>query len=195
MNKKSLAMKLSRLKQIENNSAELEQYQTPSEVAADILWQAYLAGDVEGKVVADLGCGNGVFGIGAYLLGAEKVYFVDVDEELLKIAKENSSEGEFVKGDVSSFSERVDTVIMNPPFGVQNRKADKPFLEKAMTIADNVYSLHKIESEQFISSVVLDYDFEVVSVTSLRFLIKKVYEFHKKEKHYVDVGLWHLRKV
>ena len=34
------------------------------------------------------------------------------------------------------------TTIMNPPFGVQTRSADRIFLEKAFSFSDVVYSIH-----------------------------------------------------
>ena len=44
---------------------------------------------VEGRVVADFGCGNGILGIGALLLGAKQVYFVEKDHDVVEIMKEN----------------------------------------------------------------------------------------------------------
>ena len=52
---------------------ELEQYPTPPDIAAHMLLAAAEEGDIEGKLIADLGCGGGVLGIGAALLGAERV--------------------------------------------------------------------------------------------------------------------------
>jgi len=43
-----------------------------------------------GMTVLDLGCGTGVLGIGALLLGA-KVYFVESDGSALEIARNNPS--------------------------------------------------------------------------------------------------------
>ena len=53
LNKKSLAIFLSKLKKQESVSASLEQYPTDSDSAAHILWHAYMSGDIEDKVVAD----------------------------------------------------------------------------------------------------------------------------------------------
>ncbi|HEV8361491.1 MAG TPA: 50S ribosomal protein L11 methyltransferase, partial [Candidatus Thermoplasmatota archaeon] len=50
--------------------AELEQYQTPAPIAADLVYRALAAGDVAGKRVLDLGCGTGILAIGAALVGA-----------------------------------------------------------------------------------------------------------------------------
>lgn len=47
--------------------------------------------DIENKEVLDLGCGSGILSIGALLLGANHVNMVDIDENSVKIAKENTS--------------------------------------------------------------------------------------------------------
>ena len=45
--------------------------------------------DIRAKVVADLGCGCGMLSIAAVLVGADKVYGVDIDCDALGICKEN----------------------------------------------------------------------------------------------------------
>ena len=77
MKKKEIEIILSGLRTFDKQKLSLEQYQTESHIVADLLWHAFMQRDIEGKVVADFGCGNGVFGIGALLLAAEKVFFVD----------------------------------------------------------------------------------------------------------------------
>ena len=197
MNKKELAIKLSRLKPLKEYDISLEQYQTESELAAEALWLAYLNNDIKGKIVADFGCGNGIFGCGALILGASKVYFIDKDEKAFKIANENckNKKSEFLNIDISKFNKKIDTVIMNPPFGVQKRKADKIFLETAMRNSKVIYSIHKIESKKFIEMLTKENNFTVESIVEVDFLLKKSYEFHKKSKYYVRIGLWVIRKI
>ena len=196
MNKKQLTIFLSKLKKFENPKVELEQYYTNEEVAAEILWYAFMNGDIEGKVIADFGCGNGILGIGCLVLGASKVYFVDKDKDSIEIAKENNEfdNAEFLNIDVSEFDNKVDLVIENPPFGVQNRKADKPFLEKAMNVADKIYTIHKIESNGFINALCKENGFVVKDIIEFDFSIKKTMEFHKKKEHKFRVGCWILEK-
>ena len=86
--KSKLAIQLSKLKVFETAKIKLEQYPTDSEIAADILWNAFMQHDIEGKVIADLGAGTGVLGIGALLLNAKKVCFVEKDKEAVKLLKE-----------------------------------------------------------------------------------------------------------
>lgn len=196
MNKKQLEIYLSKLKTLENKKIRLEQYQIEGSLAAEMLVLA--EDDIKGKVVADLGCGNGILGIGALLLGVKKVYFVDLDKESIKIAKGNVKEfsnAEFFNCDIKDFNKKVDTVVMNPPFGVQKRKADKVFLETAMKIAENIYSIHKIESSKFIEALAKEYNFEIAGIVKTRFLLKKSYQFHKKKNYYVDIGIWILKRI
>lgn len=47
--------------------------------------------DIDNKEVLDLGCGSGILSIGALLLGAKHVNMVDIDENSVKIAKENTA--------------------------------------------------------------------------------------------------------
>ena len=137
--KSSLGIQLSRLNSFSKPVLRLEQYPTDPEIAASLLWDATMQGDIEGKSIADLGCGTGILGIGALILGAGDVSFFDVDEEALDVAKENLKivglQGSLNKLDISDVSGSFDTVIMNPPFGAQARHADRRFLEKAIELA------------------------------------------------------------
>ncbi|WP_099209693.1 METTL5 family protein [Thermococcus henrietii] len=186
MRKKHLAMLLSRLEGFPEPKPELEQYRTPGDVAAELLWLAHSAGDIEGKVVADLGTGTGVLAVGAKLLGAERVYAVEVDGKALKVARKNAeragAEIEFINADVSEFEEKVDTVIMNPPFGSQRKGADRPFLLKAFEVADRVYSIHlaKPEVRNFIKKFSADNGFTAIRLTTVPFEIPAQFRFHRK---------------
>ena len=58
--KSSLAVALSKLKGFEKPKVKKEQYMTDSEVAADILWNAFMDGYIDDKTIADLGSGTGI---------------------------------------------------------------------------------------------------------------------------------------
>lgn len=195
MNKKKLAIELSKLKKLDKLNVNLEQYQTEGDFASELLLLASINSDINGKVVADFGCGNGILGIGALLLGAKFVYFLDSDKNALDICKENLSNFSDNKyklslGDISNFNNKINTVIMNPPFGVQKRKADKVFLETAMQYAARIYSIHKIEAKNFINALCKDNGFKILDVLEREFTIKKSYKFHTKSKYGFRVGIW-----
>ena len=94
MRLKQLVGELQRCETWAKPKVELEQYPTPPEIAAHMLLAAHAEGDLEGRLVADLGCGGAVLGIGAALLGAEHVLAVDVDEAALEVAAQNIEDAE-----------------------------------------------------------------------------------------------------
>ena len=187
-----LAIELSKLKELSKNNVSLEQYQTPSDIAAKVLWWAYMQGDIEGKIIADFGCGNGILGIGCLLLNAKEVYFVDED---IKLAKENSKKGIFFEKNVKKFNKKVDVVVQNPPFGVQREHADREFLKKAFDVSEIIYSFHKIESENFINKFCKDNNFIAKKIFVFDFPLKRTQKFHKQELYKVKVGVWEIRKI
>ncbi|MEM2131429.1 MAG: METTL5 family protein [Candidatus Woesearchaeota archaeon] len=198
--KKQLAILLSRLKAFEKPSFLLEQYPTDSEIAAEIIWNASQLGDLDNKVIADLGCGTGILGIGCLFLNAKKVYFVDIDNRQLKNLDNNLKlmalkNYEIVLSDVKNFNIKVDVVIQNPPFGTKKEHADKIFLEKAFQIAKVIYSFHKIESKNFIEAISKDNDFQITHYFEFDFPLKNTMAFHEKKVKKIKVGCWRLEKI
>lgn len=193
MKKKQLEMSLQRLKLLEDPSSMLEQYPTPAYIASDVLWEAFGAGDIEGRAVADLGCGNGIFSIGAKLLGADIVVGLDIDERAIKVASENARalgvDVEFVVSEVSSFGGEFDTTIQNPPFGAQTRHADRAFIEKAIEISPTVYSLHNEVGMDFVSQMTDSLGASCKAVKRYKFEIPYAFEFHRKTIEVVSVVL------
>lgn len=202
--KKHLAIILSTIKDFDSSIAELEQYLTPSEIAAEMLWVAYMDGNINGKKVFDFGCGTGIFSLGAALLGAKSVKGFDLDEKAIEIAKKNEKiieqtkipavKVEFVHTDIFQVEEQCDTVLMNPPFGIQKEGADKIFLEKAFQTAEVVYSIHKFGTENFIEKFAVENGFKAMQLTERTFNLKPTMAFHEKLRHPVKVMLWKFSK-
>jgi putative methylase len=201
--KKELAVILSQLQGIEHPVMALEQYETPSEIAADWIWQAALLGDVAGKTILDAGCGSGILGIGVLLLGAKKVYFVEKSEQLIAQCQENIrtieeayeiGEPIMLHQDIAVFDERVDVVFQNPPFGTKIRHSDRIFLEKAFALADVVYSMHKWSTKAFVEAMARDAAFRIDRLWRYEFPLKRTLPYHRKLTVVIDVGLWRLVK-
>lgn len=204
MKKKELELVLSQLHSFEQPKVRLEQYPTDAPLVADLLWNAFQRGHIKGKTVADLGCGSGILGFGALLLGARKVYFVDVDKDALFVAKKNKIllekilrkklSSEFVHSDVGAFDKRVQVVIENPPFGVKETHRDKLFLLKAMELAPVVYSFHKLSTKEFVTAFAKENGYKVAYFHTYRFPIKQAFWFHTSRIKHIDVGCWCLTK-
>lgn len=201
-----LAVMLSKLEGLKEPKVSVEQYPTESEICAFVLWQAYYLNDIKCKVIADLGCGNGILGIGALILGAKKVYFIDIDKNVLKIAKRNVNKIKsecWVEGEAEFVCENVvcdkldimcDVVVQNPPFGVKVRHQDRNFLVSAFKLAPVVYSFHKSVCKLFVRNFSKRYGFKVSHEWDFLFPIKAMYKFHKRRIKRIKVSCLRLIK-
>ncbi|KAL0963824.1 hypothetical protein UPYG_G00314100 [Umbra pygmaea] len=182
----------------------LEQYPTSPHIAACMLYTIHNTfDDIEGKLVADLGCGCGVLSIGAAMLEAGLCVGFDIDDNALEIFKRNTEEFELtnidlIQSDISSlgsdsYAKRFDTVIMNPPFGTKhNPGMDMQFLKTALTMATTaVYSLHKTTTRDHIQKKASDWGVNMEVIAELRYDLPASYKFHKKKS--VDIKVDFLR--
>jgi len=211
---------LSQVKPHPSPSVRLEQYTTSESVAATMLHlAAYTYGDILGKRVLDLGCGTGRLALGCVFLGAESAVGVDIDKSAVKLAAENSARLNFktkvdwVVSDVNAVNGKFDTVLQNPPFGVQKRGADRVFLEKALQVASAVYSLHNhpftdetlakrlrkvglltVEASPFIAKFVKEHGGVIEAVYAMLLSIPRMFDFHTKARSEIIVDLYIIRK-
>ena len=211
LTKKQLEIVLSKLKSPENPKENLEQYTIPSNLAAEILNLASLSGDIAGKTVFDFGCGSGRLAIGAAMLGAKKVVAIDVDKNVIELAKENAQAAnagvavEFVCDDIENFSGECDTIVQNPPFGMRGQKhTDRIFLKKAIECGKKIYSLHRGDYEgekkhkktrEFLKKFVEQNHGQVLSIKEFKFDIPYMFKFHKKPKVTYNIDLFVIEKV
>jgi putative methylase len=219
--KLDLELFLSQIKPHPSPKASLEQYTVSESVAATMLYfAAYANNDIIGKTVLDLGCGTGRLALAAAFLGAQLVIGVDIDKIAIKTAAENSEKTglkakvTWVAGDINTISGKFDTVLQNPPFGVQTRAADRRFLEKALEVSRTIYSLHnhpcvdrqlikmlkantgtlvQVSPSPFIKKYVEDHNGAVEAVYAVLMTIPRMFDFHTKAKHDFVIDL-HLIK-
>jgi len=193
MKQRKLEILLEEIEGFSDPELELEQYQTPSTLAAEILHFAYMQGDLEDSV-QDLGCGTGILAIGAKLLGAKTVFGYDSDLKALEAAKSNARklgvEVEFVLSDISEVTGHVKTTLMNPPFGARVKGKDRPFLSIALKTSEVIYSIHNRGSlgfiQKFIKPAIITHSYVA------KFPIKRTFDFHTKEREVIEVEIYRI---
>jgi putative methylase len=215
--KLDLELFLSKMTPQPSPQAHLEQYPISESTASTMLYiAAYVNNDIISKTVLDLGCGAGRLALGAAYLGARKVVGVDIDKSAIETAVENSLKNgltekvQWIIGDISTIVDHFDTVLQNPPFGVQTRKADRAFLAKALEVGNSVYSLHnhpqtdkqlikklktnnrflQISPTPFLRKFIEQHHGIVKAVYAIPMTIPRMFEFHTKIKHDYIVDLY-----
>lgn len=200
MKKRLLEMILQEMTEVLNPDPRLEQYPTPADIGADLLFRAYGYGDIAERTICEPGCGKGMLALGAALLGAESVTGFDTDRMAVDVAnmnldslidREYEIEGEFFTQKLPGFEteEMWDTIIMNPPFGGQKPGADRPFLEFAAEHCDVMYSLHLAKTEKFVVGFLGERGMKAEVLGRYTFPIKHMFAFHTKEEQEFEVAL------
>jgi putative methylase len=203
-----------------NPQVHLEQYTVSEQIAANMLYiAAYVNDDVVGKSVLDLGCGTGRLALGASFVGAGDVVGIDIDRSAIQTASANSKKVglgsvQWVLGDIGAVVECFDTVLQNPPFGVQTREADRAFLVKALEVGRSIYSLHshpevdarlikqlkasqgflQVQASPFLERFIAQHGGSVNAVYAMVMTIPRMFDFHTKLKHDFVIDMYIIKK-
>ncbi len=207
MLKRDLEFLLQKIEEPRSPKLDLEQYITPASIAADMLWEVFMRRDIENKIVADMGCGTGRLLLGAIFLGASLAIGIDIDPNILEIPlnyiyrhnviRELPGLYDIIVSDVENLPiRRIDTVIMNPPFGLRSRTSDIVFLEKAFEVTKTVYSLHLANEKNrvFIKKFAAKKGFSSEILKTYNYPIRQLHEAHRRRIYYIKVDYWRFRR-
>lgn len=88
------------------------------------------------------------------------------------------------------------TTIMNPPFGVQHKTADRIFLEKAFSFSDVVYSIHLANKNvhKFILNYIKKFNWRVDNVIPFNMILEKSFKFHTRKIKKIEVNIYRFLK-
>ncbi|MHB1434583.1 MAG: METTL5 family protein [Thermoplasmata archaeon] len=172
---------------------------TPPERAAELLLDAWHRGDIEECAVADLGSGTGILALGAALLGARSVVGWEIDRASVAIARDWAMRwrlpAEFHAAEVREANGRVDTVVMNPPFGAQRAGADREFWAAAFRLRPRrVYAFALSASRSFIARRAVQSDARIVDLRPVPWDLPAVFPHHRARSRPLKVDRWVLER-
>ncbi|MFX1452908.1 MAG: METTL5 family protein [Promethearchaeota archaeon] len=205
--KKALINLIQTTKSFNNPKIELEQYCIDANCAVDIIYYAgFENNDINGAFIIDLGAGTGRLSIASAFFKAAYILSVDIDLEALNILKENiitlelsniiyplNADIEYLEISRRFLPKKMKvTTIMNPPFGVQSKFADRNFLEKAFYFSDIVYSIHLRNKKvhKFISTYVEKYGWKVENLLPFEMVLEKAFPFHTQKAKEIKVDVY-----
>jgi len=158
----------------------------------------------------DFGAGTGRLSLSSAFLNPHKIISIDMDYAALKILRENIAYLQIKNiifplcSDVKNFKLRssfIDsapsiTTIMNPPFGVQTRGADRIFLNTAFSISDIVYSIHLANQkvQKFIDNFARNNNWHIDYILPYNMILDKTFKFHEKKRKKIDVNVYRFVK-
>ena len=205
MRPKHLAMALSKLTAHPCSNVKLEQYATEGDLASYWMLAVDELDGIAGKTVADLGAGNGILGIACLMLGAAQVQFVECDPAAIQVLcdnlstldadlKERATVHAVQLGKETVDLDNVDLVVMNPPWGVQQAKADRPFLMAAFT--SQASAVHVLHSDQatHLTALAAEHDWESEAVLRTDFRLPAAYQHHTKRAGTTGVQCWRFHR-
>lgn len=188
MKKIDFYREIAKLDKLGKNSLRLEQYSTDVDTAYQFIHFIDYNVSIAGKTVADLGCGNGILGISAALLGAEEVDLYDIDENAVYVAKQNIEKlqikaAKSICMDIFDVNKKYDIVVSNPPFGFQSNFSLNAFIKKVNSLADNVFFIYKDNQE--IRKIADTNGFSIYKIADIK--LEKTLPFHKKSYYSLPV--------
>jgi len=211
INKKKLISIIQNTETFTKPKIELEQYCIDAISAVDIILFAGLEyNDINNKFIVDLGSGTGRLSIASAYLKANSVLSVDIDFNALNVLKKNiralrleniifplcTDVGNLEFSKKHFFNNLKITTIMNPPFGVKKRAADRIFLEKAFSFSNVVYSIHLAGDKvfRFISKFCERFNWHIDNFFPYNLSLERTFQFHTKKTKYINVNVFRFLK-
>lgn len=201
--KRALEDRLRGLAGFSDPDISLEQYPTPTELAAHVVHLASLQGDIEGRSVVDLGAGTGVLALAAALREPARVVGLERDPAALAVARENEHQVapsiavDWVLADATRpplCPTGPVTAIFNPPFGARtgNEGADRAFLRTAASLSEVSYSIHNAGSQSFVEAFAADNAGDVTHAFRAAFELDRLYDHHDADRREIDVEVFRI---
>jgi len=212
MKKKEIVSIIQNTATFSNPKIELEQYCIDASSAVDFLYfVGFEFDDIKNRLIFDFGAGTGRLSIASAYFRATYVLSIDIDWSAIKILNKNILNLDLkhiifpICSDIDKFEISNSilpknlkiTTIMNPPFGVQKKAADRVFLEKAFKISDVVYSVHlaNVKVSKFISNYIKNLNWKIDYVYPFNMILERTFPFHSKKRKNINVEIYRFIKT
>ena len=202
MRPKHLAIELSKLTPHPQQSVELEQYATEGDLAAFLVLAIDQLDDLNCKSIVDIGSGNGVLGLGCAMIGASKITLIEADETVNNVAKSNCEKVMskyrcktkiitcMLGIDKAPIVSDIDIVVMNPPWGFQTNKADRPLIDYAFSLKPkSIYVLHSAKANH-IMAIAKNNGYQGEIVFQSNFRLPPKYSHQSRKMGQTEVRCW-----
>ncbi len=131
----------------------------------------------------------------------EKILIIEGDVEEIsknetKIKEISEKITDFHKDFISNNANPSKIVIMNPPFGIHKKGADRSFLQLSTFLSEKIYSIHFSNEKNriFIKKFMKERGFLIDSIHSQKLFIKGTYNFHKKNQKQIISNIYKFSK-
>ncbi|MHA1726190.1 MAG: METTL5 family protein [Promethearchaeota archaeon] len=211
MKKKEIMEIIQDLNNFSQPRIKLEQYCIDATSAVDIIFFAGVEfNDITNKIIFDLGAGTGRLTLASTFLHPTCIFSMDIDPNALYVLKMNLlklkpiTPVHIICANIEFFPlrmERIDKTfqictIMNPPFGVKKRHADRIFLQQAFSFSHVVYSMHLAgeKNHAFIKRYVEKLGWKIDYYFPHALIIEKTFDFHKLKSKKINVNVYRFIK-
>ena len=133
-------------------------------------------------------------------MDAKEVFGVDLDVASVRIAQKNAKtlglieKTNWIIADINCVRGTFDTILQNPPFGVQQRRSDRQFVLKSLELSRIIYSFHKSgdSNRSFIKRFIEEHGGKITNIFPMTMEIPRIFKFHTKKKHSIQVDLYRI---
>jgi putative methylase len=209
--KKELVALIDKTSTFLNPRVDLEQYCIDAVSATDFI---YFAGvefnDIQNKIVLDLGTGTGRLSLLSIFLGSKYTLSIDVDLGALLLFRKNARKFNLIPSthpihaEISTiefnpkllYNSKIITTVMNPPFGVQKKFADRVFLQKAFEYSTVVYSIHLLNKKvnRFLEKFSAERHWKIDQAFPYNLTLEKSFPFHAQKTKRIEVMIYRFTK-
>ncbi len=209
--KKEIIELIQELYSFNQPNVKFEQYCIDATSAVDLIFFAGVEfNDITNKVVFDLGAGTGRLTLASIFLHPSCIFSMDIDPSALYVLRMNLLKLKpitpihVICADIEFFPLRMGKInenlqictIMNPPFGVKKRHADRIFLQQAFSFSYVVYSMHLAgeKNHAFIKRHVEKLGWKIDYYFPHTLIIEKTYNFHELKSKKINVNVYRFIK-